>query len=100
MSPPHVVLDGTYLMRLTKPDSWEELLSRECTDCGVNGLLELARKASMSAIGESTVRVSFYSESATHAMLTSHSGQVRQLTKEILACIGFRSLDVPYALDD
>jgi hypothetical protein len=58
MSPPHVVLDGTYLMRLINVDSCDEPLSSDCTDRGLKGLLELARRASISAMGESTMHVS------------------------------------------
>jgi hypothetical protein len=60
MSPDHMVLEGTYLMRLTKPDSCDELLSSEFMERGVKGLLDLVLRGSMSSMGESTGLVSFF----------------------------------------
>jgi hypothetical protein len=56
-----MVLVGTYLMRLTKRDSCDELLSSEYVDLGEKGLLEFAREMSMPDIGESTTCVSVFS---------------------------------------
>jgi hypothetical protein len=72
-----MVLVGTYLMRLKKPDSCDELLSSEYVDLGEKGLLEFARETSMSAIGESTVCVSVFSIlNLVKSYLPSQSDQI------------------------
>ena len=59
MSPDHALGDGMYLIRLVKPVSCDDMLSKDWAEPGVNGLLDRDVDAdietSFSAIGESTV---------------------------------------------